>query len=137
MHNFAMKKLSLFLAFLFLLGCGKSAPKPKIHVTSPLTYEETKAYLQVYDEAKAEQEIFQKKIAAYAKVVKQMNQNHKFADNGDYRVDDVNCPLIGDAPCERTIVSVVPPPPQVTVPPVKIEPEPCTPKAKTKEPAKK
>lgn len=117
--NSGTMKLKIFLSavlLVVLLGCGKSKPNV-IHVTAPLTYEETKAYLAIYDDAKNEQAAYNKKVESYVKFVRLMNTAHKFQDGSDFRVDDVNCHLTktADVECERTIVSV--PPAQATVPP--------------------
>jgi len=117
-----MKKLLAVLAIVALTSCGKSKPNV-IHVTSPLSYDETKAYLAIYDDAKAEQAIYNKKVEGYVKFVQLMNKAHKYADGSDFKVDELNCHLnkTAEMECERTVVSTPPPPPQATVPPVTIQ----------------
>lgn len=125
----AVVAVSTYAGFSHFFGKAK----PKVHVTSPLTYEETKAALQIVDEAKAEQKIWGKKFDAYNRVRLAVIKAHKLPADYDFNIDDeFNCPLLGTDPCERTVtmVKIEPPPQQVTVPPVKVDPAP--PKEKPK-----
>lgn len=128
-----MKTLFLVLASISLLaGCTKQKPEAGAPVaTAPLTLDETKTYLDVYDAAKAGfdtakpyNDAANDNLQAYNAVSAQLNEAHKFPVGTSMQIVKRNCRLASNAAtiCDRTVVKVDPPA-QQTVPPVTLAPK--------------
>jgi hypothetical protein len=107
--------------------------------TEPLTYQETKDWLDTFDAAKASQDVAtpyedtaRDNLNAWMSVTRQMNEAHKLVPEQGYQIVKRNCQIswLFGSHCDRTVIKA-PLPPKATTP------TPDTSQTKPQEPPKK